>query len=403
MHSMLHRHGSIHSPRGFTMIELLVGMVIAMLATLIIMQVYEVFEGQKRTTTGGADAQTNGSIALNNIQRDAAVAGYGLPLFLKNNADCTEVNRANCPALEIQPLPCPFGAHCSPLLCDPVPTIDHDSSGATPQIGIVPVLLQDGGNGAGASDTIFITSGDTPTGGMATISGSVVGNTAFMGPDPVLRPAEANNLACAAGDIALLINGSTCELRKVASVAGTTSITFDTSPIVNTALFPGDPGISVACLGRWNEFSYSVANNMLVRSGAANVAGIVSIQAQYGISAAAGNNAIAQWVDPTGIWALTKAGDTILTPVLADRNRIKAIRVAVVARSGLWEKDDVSAACSSTTGANPTGVCAWEGSPLSPAPAIDLSNDPDWQHYRYRVFETIIPLRNVIWSYDALT
>lgn len=388
---------------GFTMIELLVGMVIAMLATLIIMQVYEVFEGQKRTTTGGADAQTNGSIALNNIQRDVAVAGYGLPLFLKNNADCTEANRALCPALPIQPLPCTFGAHCSPLLCDPVPTIDHDSNGATPQIGIFPVLLQDGGNGAGASDTILVTYGDTPMGGMATISGSVVGNTAFMGPDPVLRPAEANNLACAVGDTALLINGSNCELRRVTGLTGTTSITFDSSPtIVNTALFPGNPGISVACLGRWNEFSYSVANNTLARSGAANVAGIVSIQAQYGVSATAGNNAINQWVDPTGVWALTKAGDSILTPALTDRTRIKAIRVAVVARSGLWEKDIVSSACSSTTGPNPTGVCAWEGSALSPAPGIDLSNDPDWQHYRYRVFETIIPLRNVIWSYDAL-
>lgn len=389
--------------RGFTMIELLVGMVIAMLATLIVMQVYEVFEGQKRTTTGGADAQTNGSIALNNIQRDVAVAGYGLPLFLKNNPDCTEINRALCPSLPPQPFPCPFGAHCSPLLCDPVPTIDHDSNGATSPIGIFPVLLQDGGNGAGASDTIFVTYGDTPLGGVATISGSVSGNTVFMGPDPVLRPTEANNLACAVGDVALLINGSTCELRKVASLFGTTGITLDASPtLVNTALFPGNPGISVACLGGWNEFSYSVGNNTLLRSGVANVAGIVSIQAQYGISAATGNNAIVQWVDPTGSWALTKAGDTILTPALADRNRIKAIRVAVVARSGLWEKEEVSTACSSTNAPNPTGVCAWEGSPLSPAPAIDLSNDPDWRHYRYRVFETIIPLRNVIWSYDAL-
>ena len=29
-------------------------------------------------------------------------------------------------------------------------------------------------------------------------------------------------------------------------------------------------------------------------------------------------------------------------------------------------------------------------------------NDPDWQHYRYRVLETIIPLRNVIWARPLL-
>ena len=28
----------------------------------------------------------------------------------------------------------------------------------------------------------------------------------------------------------------------------------------------------------------------------------------------------------------------------------------------------------------------------------NLSNDPDWAHYRYRVLETIVPLRNVIWA-----
>lgn len=396
-----------HEARGLTMIELLVGMVIAMLSTVIIMQVYEGFEGQKRTTTGGADAQTNGSLALNSIVRDVSAAGYGLPLFLKTNSDCTEANRADCPALPPLVLPCPNGAHCSPLMCDPIPTVDHDSNGATAEVGIFPVLLQDGG--AGASDTILATYGDTATGGMATISGSVVGTAAFMGPDPVLRPTEANNLACSVGDIAVLINGSTCELRRVAALTGTTGITFNTAPtVVNTASFPADPGIAIGCMGNWNEFSYAIVNNMLSRSGAATVAGIVSIQAQYGISATPSNNAINQWVDPTGVWAYTKVGNNVTSPALAERLRIKAIRVAVVARSGLWEKDSVSTACSSTTDPNPTGVCAWEGIPASPtmiaspAPAIDLSNDPDWQHYRYRVFETIIPLRNVIWSYDAL-
>jgi type IV pilus assembly protein PilW len=76
--------------------------------------------------------------------------------------------------------------------------------------------------------------------------------------------------------------------------------------------------------------------------------------------------------------------------------------VAVVARNGLLEKDVVSTACSSTTAPNPSGICAWEGNAISPAPAVDLSNDPDWQHYRYRVFEIIVPLRNVIWSFNTL-
>lgn len=338
--------------RGFTMIELLVGMVIAMLATIIIMQVYEVFEGQKRTTTGGADTQTNGMIALYNIQRDAASTGYGLPVFSKRG---------------------------SALLCEPVPTINHDGNAATAEIGIYPALLTDGGAGAGASDTITLTYGDTQTGGVP-VPVTVAGNSALVD----------NNLGCKAGDIALLVNGANCDLEKVTALTGTTGITFENNPTVVTG--------SVACLGNWNEFSYSVVNNTLMRNGTATVAGIVAIQAQYGISATPNSNTITQWVNPTGAWALTKAGNAILTPTLSDRNRIKAIRVAIVAQSGLWEKEGVSTACSSTTAANPTGVCAWAGTPTSPAPDIDLTHLPDWDHYRYRVFDVVIPVRNVIWS-----
>jgi type IV pilus assembly protein PilW len=48
-------------------------------------------------------------------------------------------------------------------------------------------------------------------------------------------------------------------------------------------------------------------------------------------------------------------------------------------------------------------VCAWTGTVASPAPTVDLNpGEANWGSYRYRVFETIIPLRNVIWSKDTL-
>ena len=110
------------------------------------------------------------------------------------------------------------------------------------------------------------------------------------------------------------------------------------------------------------------------------------MQAQYGISATPGSNAITSWVNPVGIWK-----DTALTS--ATRNMIKAVRVAIVARTELREPVDVTAQC---LGYN--GPCAWTGSVTSPAPIIDLSTDPNWKKYHYRVFESILPLRNVIWS-----
>jgi type IV pilus assembly protein PilW len=356
---------------GFGLVEIMVGLAIGMIATLVIVQVATIFEAQKRTTTGTADAQTNGSIALYTIQRQAQMAGFGLPIFSQNN---------------------------SSLQCDPSPTFDHDGNPATAAIGIFPVSIATVGN----DDVITIRSAPVPiTGSSLAVSngGTPITITAFNTASNVAS--VANNLACQVGDIAIVSNGAACTLTKVTGLStppAYTQITLQTAPATGTAI-----GASLGCMGGWTETVYRVNNGNMEENGAPSVAGIVTIQVQYGISAAANNNQVTQWVDPTGAtWA---------APTIANRNRIKAIRVAVVARNGLLEKDNVSGvdvgggvykACSSQTDNAPTGVCAWAGSVASPAPEIDLSADPNWRKYRYRVFETIIPLRNMIWSKDVL-
>ena len=63
---------------GFSLIELMVGMVIALIGVLVIFQVFAVSEKYKRTSTSGSDSQQNGSIGLFTIERDLRMAGYGL-------------------------------------------------------------------------------------------------------------------------------------------------------------------------------------------------------------------------------------------------------------------------------------------------------------------------------------
>jgi type IV pilus assembly protein PilW len=63
--------------------------------------------------------------------------------------------------------------------------------------------------------------------------------------------------------------------------------------------------------------------------------------------------------------------------------RTRATRLVLVARSAQLEKGDVTAAAP-----------AWAGSGTT---AIDLSGDASWQKYRYKLFETVVPLRNVAW------
>ena len=84
---------------------------------------------------------------------------------------------------------------------------------------------------------------------------------------------------------------------------------------------------------------------------------------------------------------------------LLDRNRIRAIRIAVIARDGHLQKNNVSQACNGSEDGL-SRVCIWRDD-ATPA-SVDLSTIPNWQRYRYRVFEATIPLRNILWNRDAL-
>jgi type IV pilus assembly protein PilW len=368
------KHKARIQQTGFTLIEIMVGLAIGLLATLIILQVLSVFETQKRSTTGTADAQTNGSIALFNITRELTLAGYPLVAGMSSLDNTVLDSPLECTTLG-------FAASVSALA------------------SIDPISITDDSLTAGASDSITFHYGDTDFGGVPATIGAPTGFDI-----PV-----KSNLGCQAGDIVLLTNGTSCALTSASSVSavGTLPVTVKTAddPTSDGAL----TGVAVAqanlaCLGQWKEITFSTSNETnrnasLDRSETPNVAatpivaGIVNIQAQYGVSASQNSNQVTQWVDATGGW---------VTPSIQDRNRIKAIRVAVVARNEKLENTDVTTACSSTTAPAPTGLCAWAGSAQSPAPAIDLSADAKWQKYRYRVFETIIPLRNVIWTRNAL-
>lgn len=341
-----------HLQAGFSLIEVMVGLVVSLLVSLVIMQVFSVFEGQKRSTSGSADAQTNGSIALYNLQRDVQLAGFALPIFSSSN---------------------------SPLQCTAfIP------SGTN----ISPVSISDGGTAAGASDILTVRYGTSDAGGSPAIISSVNSDNQVL---------VLNNASCKVNDSVIISKGADCLFIQngINSLTGTTGITIN-KPSAATLT----PEASLSCLGTWKAVSYSInPAHQLVRSendsNAPNVDEIVNLQAQYGIadppdSTVDNNNTIVRWVNATG--------ETWSNPNNANRKLIKAIRVAIVARNGLMEKETLSYPCSTTH----PNLCAWTGTTNSPAPTIDLSNLSNWQQYRYRVFTTIIPLRNVVWSREAL-
>lgn len=348
---------------GFSLVEILVGLVIGLLATLVIMQVFSVFEGQKRSTSGSADAQTNGSIALMNLQRDLQMAGFGLPSPL--------ADRDN-----------------SSLRCNPFPDYDPDNNPATPNsTNLFPIVIQDGA--ANTNDAVIVRYSAT-----ASMGAVPVRITNHFNATAAAGLSVDNNIGCKDGDIVLISNGPSCVMTKIADANGTPdslqNISLD--PLTPVG-FPIATGSRLACMGNWQNYRYEVINNELQMNGSPIVSEVVNLQAQYGVSAVATSNQVSQWVNATGAWA---------APTVADRNRIKAVRIVVVVRNGLREKENVTNTCTTNKGVINNGPCAWDDTDYDAAPMIDLSADVDWQKYRYKAFETIIPLRNMIWSREAL-
>ena len=346
---------------GFSLIELMVGLTIGLLATLVITQVMSGFEVQKRVTTGSADAQTNGSIALYDIGRELKMAGYGLLPITNSAYDCTAT------------------------------TIDGiaETPANRNSLLLSPVIITDGN-----SDTITIRYGNSSAGGIPSQIATVTPLT--------LDPKFGGNFGCAASNRTLITSPTGCAMSNANTVSTTDNISLTLNDTTGVVV-----GANLACLGTWNTSTYSVINGILYNqlNGAAAtpvMEGIVNLQAQYGISASAGSNLVTQWVDATGIWDANAI-------TVANRNLIKAIRIAVVARNSKRQISNVTDTCSSYTTAAPIGLCAWDATiaqpaNASPAPAINLAfTDPNWQQYRYRVFSAIIPLQNMIWAGTTAT
>lgn len=358
---MSFRPFSKHYHAGFSLVEIMVGMVIGLLSTIIVMQAFASFEGQKRTTTGGSDAQTNGVIGLYTIERDLRMGGYGF-------ADATGCALSSSFG----------GAALAPLT-------------------LAPVTISDGAGGL--PDSINMLSGNKSSWSVPirVISLHAQADTQFS-TNAVLGISQGDLL------VAYELIGGTpaCTLFQVDNANPVNNPLVHTAGNWNgnSAVFPA-AGFSTDALlmnvGSFVSHTYSIdaSSNLLFTdyASATNASSsqtiapdVVSMQAEYGFDTRAGVQTDAR----ADTWSATMI-DADASGTIGDSgdiNRIYALRFVLVARSGLIEKPDPATGLCATTTASPT----WAGG------AISLAADASWQCYRYKTFETVVPLRNAIWG-----
>lgn len=365
--------------KGVSLIETMVGIALGILVTLVITQVWGLFENQKQRSISGTTAQSSGLLALTGLEQDIRSAGAGL----NSSAAFHCVNTYSyfvSGSTVVSPIPAYAGA-----------------------MSMVPVQITDGGNDINNSDTLTVKRGSDYLGAVAaTITKTMpsssseinVSSTTGFSDDDIVLAVDSSSGNCT---VMQITNVQTAALKLQHNPGGSVSynakIPFQKSN--NWPAYPSDT--KMLKIGSLLSHVYTVNNNQLSMTELTDpltpaslqlASGIVSLQAQYGV-ANTGSQNVSDWITASAAtgWNVLNA-DKVL--------RIKAIRLIIVARSSKMEAANVSFPCalSATVVANANGPCGWSDS----EPLINLSADKNWQRYRYRIYQSIIPIRNMIWA-----
>lgn len=367
--------------RGFSLVELMVGVAVGLIGIAIITHLYLQNEKYKRSTTGAGTAQVNGAIALYTMERDIRMAGFGINHSGALGCSCA-------------------GAGCSPIqyYYNGTYSSPPGAGGALPPLTLAPVVIT---STAGTPDSVTLLYGNDPEGAMPT-------KLAQSMPSPSAEFKVEGTAGFETNNMVLVTNGNTCMLTQVTHVQTAASHlqhqsgTSSWNPPGGGSLLPAfAQGSNLFNLGNptWRTYSVLTTANAYklqvldvmgaIQTGATPqqiIDDIVDLQAEYGR-------------DSNNDGRVSDTEWTSVTPTNSvEWQQLFAVRIGVLTRSGNYERPDpAGSACAATT-TTPT----WSGSidPVTAAVKPDSAFTVPGglpSCYKHRVFETVIPLRNMIW------
>jgi type IV pilus assembly protein PilW len=364
---------------GMSLVELMVGMLIGLIGIVIITHLYVTNEQYKRSTTGSGTAQVNGAVALYTLEREIRMAGYGVNHTAALGCSCA-------------------GAGCSPLQYYYGGTYSYPpaggAGGALPARVVAPVVITDN---PGAPDSITVLYAATNE---RMLPAAITETT--TGPDHDYKVDGVQGFAN--NNLIIVTQGANCVLKQISTAPSPADSKLlhrsgpAHNPASNGTLPTFSAGAAVFNLGTltatggpaWRTFSIGssrlqgedVLRSLPLLPATATqqlVDDIVDLQAQYGKDdgSVGGTTADDGVVDA---WNTTMPADAM------GWRRVLAIRVGVLARSPNYEKPGTAGGPCEATLAAPT----WAGGAFTVPGGIPSC-------YKHRAFETVIPLRNMIW------
>jgi type IV pilus assembly protein PilW len=333
---------------GFSMVEILVGLAIAMIGVAIMMEVLLTSEQRSRTTSSGNEAFSTGAVMLHMMQRDLVQGGYGI-----NAQRLLEGCAVTVPTGAAVPL--------APVRINPPVALVPAGDPNTDTL----LVVYGSDNGQPEGQQIFGKFGTTY--GVGSPSSFVPGDFVVAAP-----PACTGTVP-----LAQVTGPPTGNRVPVSTVVPTASALYNLGRTPRMVAYAVRNGSLTSC-----DFMVSDCRVNNAANWTAVAANIASLRAQYRNPDPA--------ADP---W------DQATPANACGWSRANAVRFVLVARSNQFEShvDGTGQRVCEPVTPNPL---AWSGNESAP---IDLSRNPDgstnteWQCYRYRTFETVAPSRNIVW------
>ncbi len=412
---------------GMSIIELMVAMALALIGTVVIFQVYAVNEEVRRSSTSGADEQTNGLQALMLIERQLRHAGFGI-----NDTDLYGCKMVTYDNQRVPTTPPAYPLAGVQILSNigSTPDVINVMYGGTTNTAVAQNLM---GPMANAQDYPWalnpygFVAGDMFVIGQAGANCSIAEVTL----NPANNPTSVNELRTINGNYTQdpsLYMSATVQSRwnNPAGVPCNVPCYDENAKVINLGWL-----LDPTRAPRYNQITVTTGlaasqNNKLVIQNLWDqlpsfipvAEQIVQLKAEYGMDDGQDNNTVKgspfvkndgiidRYIPDPIIPGGAKYPATPSAGLAGDWRLVKTVRVAVVARSAAPLKPTTpgSAACDATPAfsaslASNTYPVRWAFGPDAPlGRPIDVRNSADWQCYKYQVFETTVPLRNVLWS-----
>lgn len=339
--------------KGVALVDVLVGLALAMVAMVIVYRAFVAIEAVRTNAAATSDAQNAGAFALFALALQIGNAGAGIAAAARWLDTCP-------PTTDVATVLRPINA-----------------------------LISDSGR-ADQPDSLIVREARAPR---------IAAPAAFA----TAAPAGANFHVespdgVAAGDRVIAISrAGECAMAQVtgvgAPVAGVVEITH--SPVAvdlpATSLLLNLGPAAFASTARYDVVSGALRSTDVANGDAPNplVSNIVNLKFQYGLDSD-GDGTLDTWVaaGTTGVWSPA----SLLAAPRATLDRIKAVRIGVITRSERPDRTLVRAFHWVLFDCELSVKSACPGRLEGTIPGVATGG------YRYRAYETVVPLRNVLWN-----